>query len=217
MELLLTNSVFLFSLYMLHIAFIAPGNLVDWQIKMYLALGLLKIDHFDKDAVQPNSLDVHLGRHFARQKIDGSFETFEADYIVLKPGEFVLATTREFFYFPSNLHGVLQGKSSWARLGLYVESAGLFDSGFEGEGVVELTNQGICPLTLRANKAIAQMIFMRNLPAKYPYGSKKTGKSNYQGQTGARESALEDVLAKSQSKFEHIENENIDKDLAELN
>lgn len=196
MESYIYGSISLLVLYALHILFIAPGNLVDWQIKFYLALGLLKIDNIDRKAVQPNSLDVHLSRHFAKQKEDGSFETFEADELILKPGEFVLATTREYFHFPSHLHGVLQGKSSWARLGLYVESAGLFDSGFIGEGVVELTNQGVCPLSLRVDKPIAQMIFFRNLPVRRPYGKKKYSKSNYQGQTGAQQSCLQDVIAK---------------------
>ena len=187
--------------YFIHLAFIAPGNMVDWQISLCRFFGLLRIDNYERKALQPNSLDVHLGRSFARQLADGSFETFEADYTVLAPGDFVLATTREFFYFPRNIHGVLQGKSSWARLGLYVESAGLFDSGFQGEGVVELTNQGNCPLTLRADSAIAQMIFYRNLPVWRPYGKKKHSRSNYQGQTGARQSALGDVLARDREKF----------------
>ena len=181
--------------------FIAPGNLVDWQIRLYLAFGFMKIDHHRDEAVQPNSLDVHLGRDFARQNKDGSFETYQADFIVLEPGDFVLATTEEYFYFPSNIHGILQGKSSWARLGLYVESAGLFDSGFEGEGVVELTNQGASALTLEAGKAIAQMIFMKNLPVANSYGKKKHGVSNYQGQRGARQSCLESAIAKSQVKL----------------
>lgn len=192
-----TIATFIF-LYVLHVNLIAPGNLVDWQIRIYLALGLLKIDNYRKEAIQPNSLDVHMGRDFARQRADGSFETFSADYIVLSPGDFVLATTEEFFYFPSNIHGVLQGKSSWARLGLYVESAGLFDSGFDGEAVVELTNQGKSPLTLQAGKAIAQMIFMKNLPVSNPYGKKKYGNSHYQGQRGAMQSRLENVIAKDQ-------------------
>lgn len=188
--------------YIAHLNLIAPGNLVDWQMRMYLALGLMKIDNYRKEAIQPNSLDVHLAKDFARQNEDGSFETFQADFIVLAPGEFVLATTEEFFYFPNNLHGVLQGKSSWARLGLYVESAGLFDSGFDGEAVVELTNQGKSPLTLQAGKPIAQMIFMKNLPVANPYGKKKHGRSNYQGQKGAQQSALENVIAKDSKKLD---------------
>lgn len=188
-------------LYLVHINLIAPGNLVDWQMRLYLALGLLKIDNYRKEAIQPNSLDVHISRYFARQNEDGSFETFEADFIILSPGEFVLATTEEFFYFPNNLHGVLQGKSSWARLGLYVESAGLFDSGFDGEAVVELTNQGKSPLTLKSGKPIAQMIFQKNLPVSNPYGKKKHGKSNYQGQKGAKQSALANVIAKDSKRL----------------
>lgn len=188
--------------YFLHLNLIAPGNLVDWQINLYLTTGLLKIENVRKEAIQPNSLDVHLARDFARQRADGGFETFNADYVVLAPGDFVLATTEEFFYFPKNIHGVLQGKSSWARLGLYVESAGLFDSGFDGEAVVELTNQGLSPLTLRAGAPIAQMIFMKNLPVMHPYGNKKHGRSNYQGQKGAAQSCLENVIAKSQLKLD---------------
>jgi dCTP deaminase len=195
---------FLFFLYLMHIAFVAPGNLVDWQIKLHLKLGLLKIDNFVYEAIQPNSLDVHINRHFARQNPDGTFESFEADYVILNPGDFVLGTTLEYFRFPANLHGVLQGKSSWARLGLYVESAGLFDSGFEGEGVVELTNQGLCPLKLQAGKPIAQMIFMRNFPVKRAYGKKKYSQSHYQGQTGAQQSSLQDVLERDIEKFKDV-------------
>lgn len=191
-------------LYVLHLVFFAPGNLVDWQIKLYLQLRLLRIDGYREEAIQPNSLDVHLGRHFARQGFDGSFESFTADYIILEPHDFVLATTEEYFYFPEYIHGVLQGKSSWARLGLYVESAGLFDSGFQGEGVVELTNQSNSPLTLESGKAIAQMIFMKNLAVAHPYGKKKHGQSNYQGQRGARQSALDNVIAKDKERLAHM-------------
>lgn len=194
----------LFTLYLLHIVFYAPGNLVDWQIRLYMMLGLLRIDNYRKEAVQPNSLDVHMARDFARQMADGSFETFEADFITLSPGEFVLATTEEYFYFPSYIHGVLQGKSSWARLGLYVESAGLFDSGFQGEAVVELTNQGKTPLVLQSGKAIAQMIFAKNLFVANPYGKKKHGASNYQGQRGAKQSALDRVIAKDRNKQDEL-------------
>ena len=82
-----------------------------------------------------------------------------------------------------------------------MESAGLFDSGFHGEGVVELTNQGKSPLTLQSGQPIAQMIFIKNLPALNPYGKKKHGKSNYQGQRGARQSCLESVIAKDNAKL----------------
>lgn len=184
----------IFSIYFL---FFSSGNLVDWQLKFYLNTGLLRIDNYRKEAIQPNSLDVHLGKHFAIQLNDGSFEELVGEEFVLKPGDFVLATTQEYFRFGPTLHGVLQGKSSWARVGLYVESAGLFDSGFEGEAVVELTNQGKAPLLLRNGQPIAQMVFQRNLPVLKSYKVK----GHYQGQRGATQTWMKNVIEKTKQKI----------------
>ena len=185
--------IILFAIYFL---FLSTGNLVDWQMQLYLKLGLLKIDNYKAEAIQPNSLDVHLGNHFAIQVNDGGFEERIADEFMLKPGDFVLATTQEYFYFGPMLHGVLQGKSSWARVGLYVESAGLFDSGFEGVAVVELTNQGKAPLKLNAGQPIAQMVFHRNLPVLNSYKYK----GHYQGQRNAKQTWMNSVIEKAKQK-----------------
>lgn len=192
--LILFSILILFTIYFL---FFSSGNLVDWQMKLYLKLGLLKIENYKESAIQPNSLDVHLGNHYAIQLNDGSFEEIIANEFVLKPGDFVLATTEEYFCFGSSLHGVLQGKSSWARVGLYVESAGLFDSGFEGVAVIELTNQGKASLMLRTGEPIAQMIFQRNLPVLIPY--KKKG--HYQGQRAAKQTWMNHVIEKTKQKI----------------
>ena len=180
----------------IYFLFFSSGNLVDWQLKLYLKSGLLKIDNYKKEAIQPNSLDVHLGEHFAIQLNDGSFEEIVTKEFVLQPGDFVLAVTQEYFYFGSTLHGVLQGKSSWARVGLYVESAGLFDSGFEGVAVVELTNQGKAPLLLRTGQPIAQMVFQKNLPVLKSYKHK----GHYQGQKLATQTWMKNVIEKSKQK-----------------
>ena len=192
---LITFSILtIFGIYFL---FLSSGNLVDWQLRLYLKLGLLKVENYKKCAIQPNSLDVHLGDHYAIQLPNGSFKEITSEEFVLYPGDFVLATTQEYFYFGPTLHGVLQGKSSWARVGLYVESAGLFDSGFEGVAVVELTNQGKAPLILKSGQPIAQMIFQRNLPVFKSYKHK----GHYQGQKNARQTWMENVVEKSKQKI----------------
>ena len=188
---------FIFGIFGIYFLFFSSGNLVDWQMKLYLKLGLLKIENCKEDAIQPNSLDVHLGNYYAIQMNDGSFEEIVNENFVLKPGDFVLATTQEYFYFGRALHGVLQGKSSWARVGLYVESAGLFDSGFEGVAVIELTNQGKAPLILRAGQPIAQMIFQRNLPVFKSYEQK----GHYQGQKIATQTWMKNVIEKTKQKI----------------
>src|SRR3989338_3429827 len=183
----------LFTTFGIYFLFFSSGNLVDWQLKLYLKLGLLKIEDYKETAIQPNSLDVHLVNHYAIQLNDGSFEEIVTDEFILKPGDFVLAVTKEYFYFGSTLHGVLQGKSSWARVGLYVESAGLFDSGFEGVAVIELTNQGKAPLVLKTGQPIAQMIFQRNLPVWKLYKQK----GHYQGQRTATQTWMKNVTEKT--------------------
>src|SRR3989338_5303493 len=187
-------SVIILSIYFL---FFSSGNLVDWQLRLYLNLGILKIENYNENAVQSNSLDVHLGNHFAIQTNDGHFEEIETSEFILKPGDFVLAITKEYFYFGPTLHGVLQGKSSWARVGLYVESAGLFDSGFEGVAVVELTNQGKAPLILKVGQPIAQIIFQRNLPVFKSYKHK----GHYQGQKNATQTWMNNVIEKTKHKI----------------
>lgn len=183
--------------FVIYFLLFSSGNLVDWQMKLYLKLGLLKIENYRESAIQSNSLDVHLGNHFAIQLNDGNFEEIIAYEFILKPGDFVLATTQEYFYFGTTLHGVLQGKSSWARVGLYVESAGLFDSGFEGVAVVELTNQGKAALKLTYGQPIAQMIFQKNLPVLKPYKLK----GHYQGQRNAKQTWMKSVIEKTKQKI----------------
>lgn len=183
--------------FLVYFLFFSSGNLVDWQMKLYLRLGLLKIENYREGSIQPNSLDVHLGNRFAIQLNDGSFEEIISHEIVLVPGDFVLAVTEEYFYFGRMLHGILQGKSSWARVGLYVESAGLFDSGFEGVAVVELTNQGKAPLKLQAGTPIAQMIFQRNIPVLKSYKQK----GHYQGQRSAEQTWMKNVITRAKTKI----------------
>ena len=78
-----------------------------------------------------------------------------------------------------------------------MESAGLFDSGFEGVAVVELTNQGKAPLILKSGQPIAQMIFQRNLPVLKSYKHK----GHYQGQRNAKQTWMKNVTEKAKQKI----------------
>jgi len=164
----------------------APTDLTDWQI-----FGLKEknvIMPFSVEQIEPNSYDVLLGSKYTKILADGTIEEFDAVETILKPGEFLLAHTIETFDFPINLKGILQGKSSWARLSVFVEAAGLFDAGFKGTAVLELFNCGKHSVKLRKGEKIAQMSFHRSLPTALPYGTERG--SHYQGQTGAKSSWL---------------------------
>jgi dCTP deaminase len=107
-----------------------------------------------------------------------------AEEIWLEPKQFALASTLETVSMDANHVGFVCGKSSWAREGLIVESAGLVDPGFRGTIVLELYNLCDEGLWLSAELRVAQLYVGRLCePTDLPYGSPEAG-SHYQGQQG---------------------------------
>lgn len=165
----------------------SSGDLTDWQIALLEDKGI--ISPFCINQVEPDSYDVLLGENYTRLKKGGKEEHIKSDEIIIMPDECLLAHTVESFNFPDDLKGTLQGKSSWARLSLFVECAGLFDKGFKGTAVLELYNASTNPILLKKGDKIAQMSFHRTLPAAIPYGNLLRS-SHYQEQQGAKISWL---------------------------
>lgn len=80
----------------------------------------------------------------------------------LHPGEFVLASTLEFFRLPDDLAGRIEGRSSWGRRGLLVHAtAGFVDPGFAGVLTFELSNAGRLPIELKPGLRIGQVCFFQ--------------------------------------------------------
>lgn len=135
----------------------------------------------DPGRVEQISVDLLLGHRFACFKraedlnyleavrLDPSiwqaldiWEEFDGDYL-LKPGGFVLAQTLETVCIPNNLAGMVEGRSSFARLGITTHlTAPKIDPGFEGTITLEIANLGGLPIKLRAGvEKIAQLILVR--------------------------------------------------------
>lgn len=89
------------------------------------------------------------------EKVDISNKPYE-----LKPQEFILAATNEYFRIPLDLCGFVAGKSTIARNGLIVEAAGLLDPGFHGQVVLEIFNMSRWSLFLKKNMLICQAYFI---------------------------------------------------------
>ena len=69
---------------------------------------------------------------------------------MILPGQFVLATTMEYFELPDNLTAFVEGRSSLGRMGLFIQNAGWVDPGFKGEITLELYNANRCAIELKA-------------------------------------------------------------------
>ena len=80
----------------------------------------------------------------------------------LQAGHFVLGKTFEYVSLPSDIVGLLEGRSSVGRQGLMVHvTAGVVDPGFSGHLVFELANVGKMPILLYRLMRIARITFVK--------------------------------------------------------
>jgi len=77
----------------------------------------------------------------------------------LHPGEFAIARTLEYLTLPSYMAAQVNGRSSWGRLGLVIETAPLVQPDFCGVITLELSNLGSVPIVLYVGVRVAQVAF----------------------------------------------------------
>lgn len=150
----------------------------------------LVVSPISEEQMQPASVDIRLGNTFSIVEdtstgiisLDNNikYKTIETDTYLLLPGQFVLATTMEYFELPDDLTAFVEGRSSLGRLGLFIQNAGWVDPGFKGEITLELFNANRCAIELKAGRRVGQLVFAKmDEKALHPYNGK------YQGQRGA--------------------------------
>lgn len=164
--------------------------LSDKTIFKMLKEKTLLIEPIEEEQIQPASVDIRLGNTFSivEDSPNGiitlqneiSYKTIQTDKYILLPGQFVLATTLEYFVMPNDLTAFVEGRSSLGRMGLFIQNAGWVDPGFEGEITLELFNANRCAIELQAGRRVGQLVFAQlDDIALNPY------KGKYQGQKGA--------------------------------
>lgn len=124
--------------------------------KKILELGILQ-DVESQEAVQPASIDLRLGMEF---KHIGE-EPFKSFSYTLQPGEFILAHTIERADVPTTYVARVEGKSTPARAGLIIHSAGFIDPGFRGQITLEISNRSHEPYHLSYGQYIGQLSVMK--------------------------------------------------------
>lgn len=80
---------------------------------------------------------------------------------ILHPDQFVLGSTLEYIGLPGDIHGSVEGRSSWGRLGLIIATATGVNPGYRGVITLELRNIGEVPIHLWPGWGIAQILFQR--------------------------------------------------------
>jgi dCTP deaminase len=139
------------------------------DILEYIREGRLVIDPpVAETRISQVSVDLKLGNNFSCFKeppaylpaihVDRSvwdsadlWQHQTADVYRLLPGQFVLAQTLERVRIPADLVGLVEGRSSWARVGITIHvTAPKIDPGFDGRITLEMANFGRVPVELRA-------------------------------------------------------------------
>lgn len=177
--------------------------LSDVDLAAALESGELVVDPMEPHQLQPASIDLRLDDTFLmlpvqhammpsyidpldppqepmRRRVVGNGGKFP-----LEAQSFVLACTVEAVTINRRFAGVIAGKSSLARHGLVVESAGFIDPGWTaGQLTLELANLTDRTILLTPGMLICQLVVHRlDTPCANSYGSAKV-RSRYQGQRG---------------------------------
>ena len=156
----------------------------------------IKLEPFEKQQVQTAGYDLRLHKNFRIFKSGETHidvrEKFEVTKFVdvgwggdfvIHPGQFVLGSTLEKITLPSDLAGILEGRSSLARIGLVVHAtAGLINPGTSSFITFEMSNISNLPIKLYVGMRVAQIVFVQmSSPVGKQYGA-GTLKSKYQDQ-----------------------------------
>lgn len=175
-----------------------PGPLSDRDINYLLRNESLRIIPLI-DAwlqVRGSVIDLRLGHNFEvffsnvprvidplRNSLKDEADSMEVDVdfskgIDIGPGQFLLAHTLEYIKLPDDVAAQIEGRSSFARLGLQVHmTANLVEAGFDGCLTLEIMNNGPSTIRLYPGMRIAQLRFYRLVTApKFPYGKSSQGK-----------------------------------------
>ncbi len=156
--------------------------LSDLEIWEEIQSGLLVIEPLDAATIGPSSVDLRLATtalvfrnvprglrvrlrdarasdlvSYATEKVDLTNQPLE-----LAPGQLAIGFTRERIQVPAHLCGRVEGRSSYARLGIAVHNtAPLIQPGFNGQIALELTNHGPLTVELDEGLPICQLVLER--------------------------------------------------------
>jgi dCTP deaminase len=146
----------------------------------HLASGRLRSDpEIAPEQIAQVSIDLRLGRKFSSFRERGYLPAIhvdpslwdsqdlwrheECDVFRLEPGQLVLAQTLERVHIPSDVVGLLEGRSSFARVGVTIHvTAPKIDPGFDATITLEMANFGRVAVDLRAGiDRPAQLMLLR--------------------------------------------------------
>ena len=130
--------------------------------------GNLKIEPFNSNNIKGSSIDLTLDNKFRVFNRDIEGEDYKKysklitkNEIILEPGDFILGITKEKITL-KNLCGWLQGRSTYARIGLGIHvTANFIHPGVSNKQVLEIKNLNNYKIKIKDGMKICQLIIER--------------------------------------------------------
>ena len=148
------------------------------RIREYIRQGKILIEPFDDQLIGPSQIDLRLGSKFRifkatslvdpydRRSIEENTELIDTkgEPFILQPGQLVLGITLEKIAVPNDLVASIEGRSSIARMGVFIHiSSGHVNPGSGSKGPIpvtlEILNMNPSPVKLYPGMRICQLLF----------------------------------------------------------
>jgi dCTP deaminase len=169
---------------------IGPGILVDHEIIDARRRGLIKIDPFSEDLLEPATYDLRVGDKGVLSTTSKAIDLQNARLIVIEPGAMAILQSLEIVELSKKVAGRIGPKTSLLRRGILVSVGPQIDPGFRGRLIVNLINLSPRPFPLHYQDRFLSAEF--HLLASEPtrgYGGP------YQGKTELSAEEMEILLA----------------------
>lgn len=148
------------------------------QIREYIRQGRILIEPFDERLIGPSQVDLRLGSKFRVFKATNVVDPSDKDSIekntelidtkgkpfVIRSGQLILGVTLERIAVPNDLVASIEGRSSIARIGVFIHiSSGHVNPGSGSHDPIpvtlEILNMNPAPVKLYPGMRIGQLLF----------------------------------------------------------
>ncbi|MEM4501570.1 MAG: dCTP deaminase, partial [Thermofilaceae archaeon] len=145
------------------------------EIRRLIEKGLLMVDPLSSECIRENGIDLRIGDEIAvllnnpvpldpdklrEVNLNEYYKVMKLDSgFVLQPYMKVLVSTLEYVKMPDDVAGLIELRSTFARLGLSIPPT-VIDAGFEGQITLEV-HGGAFPVVLRKGMRFAHVVFYR--------------------------------------------------------
>lgn len=166
--------------------------------------GELVVTHLDQELVRPSAVSLRLGSEAFVLRPRGTVDVVEASTypelevrppdargrLVVRPGEVLLARTRECIGLSTRLAGLIDGTSDWARLGVSMVLCHQVSPGYgmpDGAPLtLEITSRLAVDVLLTPGIRVANLMVFRGARSRRAYAEMPAHHSTAQWSVGSR-------------------------------